>query len=474
MCGIVGVAGNTSQKELKMFRDMLVFDTVRGFDSTGIAFVPNFKNEVTVEKELYGPENLWSYGSSQLLDGRGVPKVSHRVLLGHNRAATLGKVMKDNAHPFQFNGVTGVHNGTLEDWDDLERDEDGLRFDVDSKALLKTIGDKGVEHAWKNYIGDTSLVWWDEKDETLNFARNEGRPMYLAWSLKGDVLFWASEAWMIRIAAMRNNVALREHKDVTKDKDGVEKEETYTIYPTAVHKHFSFTVTPNSVTLKEGKELVKKTRPVRITSGSGGTIIKTGNINTFWANGLSKADKELRGRPLVVTGEVTHYQSGHLHPCFTGHYTDGNKEKLYLYPRTMDEYEDFKSELSHVSLEYILACRPRVRKDYRGNVYAYCAEVGQLLYSAKNKEEYSKKKLTPVKESAEVIHLHTTYGDKKVSEEAWKHNMKQRGSCCDFCGVIIDMNDSEECLWLPSSVICGGCISDGSYANYMGNNKVVG
>ena len=194
MCGIVGIAGNVYQRECKAFRDMLVFDQVRGFDSTGICFVGNANNLAKVEKELDGPENLWNFHDSELLDYRGVAKTTHKLMLGHNRAATIGKVIRENAHPFTFGHVTGVHNGSLDDWHELERDEKGQQFDVDSKALLATISKKGIDHAWKSFRGAAAVVWWDESDGSLNIARNNQRPLYLAYSQAGDVLFWASEA----------------------------------------------------------------------------------------------------------------------------------------------------------------------------------------------------------------------------------------------------------------------------------------
>ena len=242
---------------MKVFRDMLIFDQVRGFDSTGVAMVGVGKDPI-VEKELDGPDNLWNFGDSQLFDTRGVSKISRRVAIGHNRAATVGKVVKENAHPFTFGHITGCHNGSLEYWDELEKDDNDQRFDVDSKAIFQTIARKGIEHTWKSFYGAAALVWWDSEQETLNFIRNSERPLYMAYSANKDILLWASEDWMIRIAAARHNLTLAKFEGSYKNRDNQDIKYTYDTFSMRVDTHFAFKVTQNSVAMVEERELEKK------------------------------------------------------------------------------------------------------------------------------------------------------------------------------------------------------------------------
>src|SRR6056297_646133 len=125
MCGLVGMFGNIQGKPLyKSFRDMLFMDAVRGKDSTGIALVNSdwepfvLKAVGTPNRLIQSPQEMKKH--AKFLDQTGLPAAeSHRVLLGHNRAATLGEVDWKNAHPFDFPELIGAHNGTLRDGYDL-------------------------------------------------------------------------------------------------------------------------------------------------------------------------------------------------------------------------------------------------------------------------------------------------------------------------------------------------------------------
>ena len=153
MCGIVGVFGNLNAKNCKAFRDMLLMDTLRGEDSTGVVAIPfsHSKQDPIIEKDLGLPPNLWeTTAKSKIFGKRGVPKATFRGLIGHNRAATIGNICVNNAHPFQFDHVYGVHNGTLRYYYDL----DGYtELETDSMALYNHISNNGIKDTWKNFTG---------------------------------------------------------------------------------------------------------------------------------------------------------------------------------------------------------------------------------------------------------------------------------------------------------------------------------
>lgn len=130
----------------------------------------------------------------------------NRVMIGHNRYATQGKVSRANAHPFEYGETIGVHNGTLHNKHVLE---DGHKFDVDSQALIHHIDRNGVKSAVDKLNGAWALVWWDAVNERLNFLRNKERPLYLSWSKDDKTLLWASEKWMLEVAMFKAEL---EHK----------------------------------------------------------------------------------------------------------------------------------------------------------------------------------------------------------------------------------------------------------------------
>ena len=116
MCGIVGIisaySNGFSANESAAFTDMLVMDTVRGFDSTGAMAITNVGNLDMLKAALTGstfvkaPEYS-SFKSNLLCDGL--------MAFGHNRAATRGTVNDRNAHPFLVNDnkICLLQNGTL-------------------------------------------------------------------------------------------------------------------------------------------------------------------------------------------------------------------------------------------------------------------------------------------------------------------------------------------------------------------------
>lgn len=197
MCGIVGIAGKSSKQNDNVLGTLLILDAVRGIDSTGVAGVSS-ANAVDVAKAVGNPYEL--IGSRQY--DRVVGGVN-RAIIGHNRWATQGGVNKRNAHPFEFETIVGVHNGTLTNkWELL----DAKDYVVDSENLYHHMEKKGLDHLMGVMKGAWSLVWWDKTAETLNFLRNKERPMFTCYDADYKSMYWASEYWMLDVALARHGV----------------------------------------------------------------------------------------------------------------------------------------------------------------------------------------------------------------------------------------------------------------------------
>lgn len=180
---------------------MLMFDQIRGFNSTGIACIDN-EDIYTYKKAVHGTDFLEYKITNNLMDCH-----KNKAIIGHNRAATSGAVINANAHPFCHGEITGVHNGTLRNQTNLK---DWREFDVDSDNIFYNIDECGVEETLKILNGAFVLVWWDEGTETLNLVRNIERPLSYAYSKDGSCLFYASEPWMLIVSATKCGINLGE------------------------------------------------------------------------------------------------------------------------------------------------------------------------------------------------------------------------------------------------------------------------
>jgi hypothetical protein len=196
-------------------RRMLMFDYFRGMDSTGLAAIRQNKATV-IAKVPSHPLDLFDMNKfKSALSGS-----SSVAFIGHNRAATRGVINHFNTHPFEFDHITGAHNGTLDSLSQKRlEDAMGERFPVDSQAMIAGLAKLGVEETVSlceegktGSDGAWALVWYDASDDTINFLRNKHRPMWYAFNEELTHLFWASEHEIIN-AAVKTSGAHKFFKD---------------------------------------------------------------------------------------------------------------------------------------------------------------------------------------------------------------------------------------------------------------------
>ena len=204
ICGIIGVAGDLFAKDLRAFNSLLVLDVLRGRDSTGVLGYNKHLKNYDIIKDACDPITLMGYKRYD-----GIVTAQKQVLIGHNRSATRGKICRANAHPFDADGVCGVHNGTIP-WEAVRELKDHAKYDTDSEALFNNIDMDGVENVIPKIWGAWSLVWVDRELGTLNFLRNKERPMNYCFSKDGKKMYWASEAWMLRGVLGREEIEIAE------------------------------------------------------------------------------------------------------------------------------------------------------------------------------------------------------------------------------------------------------------------------
>jgi len=130
MCGIVGYIGDgdTANILLESLRKL----EYRGYDSAGMAIIDKegkariFK----IEGEISKLKSI-------------IPEISSRVGIGHTRWATHGRPTTQNAHPHCSDNICVVHNGIIENYQELKDEliSDGFVFisDTDTEVLAHLI-----------------------------------------------------------------------------------------------------------------------------------------------------------------------------------------------------------------------------------------------------------------------------------------------------------------------------------------------
>lgn len=132
MCGIVGYTGK--QSVAKQILDALELLEYRGYDSAGMAIVDETNGQVQIRKRagrVADLEKVWKANPVNGICG-----------IGHTRWATHGGVSDVNAHPHRAGRITLVHNGIIENYEELKDHfglTDELISDTDSEVVAAVL-----------------------------------------------------------------------------------------------------------------------------------------------------------------------------------------------------------------------------------------------------------------------------------------------------------------------------------------------
>lgn len=199
MCGLFGMAvpqaSGFNNKDMETLISNMNINMFRGSDSTGMVCA-NIKGDFNFVKSVGGPGSFcenpkWApFKAGIFKDGK--------IVMGHGRSATRGKVTLKNAHPFQVfknpvvhaeGHIILAHNGTLTPHQQMPGFD---QHDVDSEWLAKKIVELGPMEALGRVYGAVATTWYDPNERALFFYRNNERPLHFVRS-KNEDLIWNSE-----------------------------------------------------------------------------------------------------------------------------------------------------------------------------------------------------------------------------------------------------------------------------------------
>jgi glucosamine--fructose-6-phosphate aminotransferase (isomerizing) len=204
MCGIIGVVGRKDAVPLIM--DGLRRLEYRGYDSAGIATLVNGRIERRrAEGKLH---NLDTRLAAEPLDGT--------IGIGHTRWATHGGPTERNAHPHATDRVAVVHNGIIENFQELKAELTAKKRRFESQTdteviahLVTDLLDQGLSPtdaaaaALKRLNGAFALLMLFGGPHPILIAARQGPPLAIGYG-SGE-MFVASDA--VALASLTNRVA---------------------------------------------------------------------------------------------------------------------------------------------------------------------------------------------------------------------------------------------------------------------------
>ncbi|HIP60713.1 MAG TPA: glutamine--fructose-6-phosphate transaminase (isomerizing) [Campylobacterales bacterium] len=199
MCGIVGYIGKSEIKDILV--DGLRELEYRGYDSAGIAVLQ--QDEIKSYKAVGKLINLEEKTKDFASEGFGLG-------IGHTRWATHGKPTELNAHPHLGEFSYVVHNGIIENYQELKAmlQSEGVTFlsQTDTEVIVhlfeknyKALNDPmaAFEKTVETLEGAYAVLLITKVDPDKIYFAKHGSPMIVGNDDNGDIHFGSSDAALI-------------------------------------------------------------------------------------------------------------------------------------------------------------------------------------------------------------------------------------------------------------------------------------
>ncbi len=210
MCGIIGILGK--QQAAPLLIDALRRLEYRGYDSAGIATLVN--GHIERRRAEGRLDRLAALVERQPLAGT--------TGIGHTRWATHGKATERNAHPHATGRVAVVHNGIIENFQELreEAEAQGVAFetDTDTEVICQLLTlyleqqkspEESMRLAMERLRGAFSLAVIFAGRSDLMIGARRGAPLAVGYG-EGE-MFLGSDA--LALAPLTRQIAYLEEDD---------------------------------------------------------------------------------------------------------------------------------------------------------------------------------------------------------------------------------------------------------------------
>lgn len=344
MCGIVGYFG-PSQNSVEIVLEGLKRLEYRGYDSAGVSFIDG-QNVLQNYKKAGKLDNL----KAELKDKNLVA----RACIGHTRWATHGGVTDENAHPHHNDILSIIHNGIIENANELKKElmGHGVKFksETDSESFLELVTfelRKGKEilnaisDSFKRIHGNSAFVVLYPKTGEI-FAIKRGAPLVCGindvtsealvssdpYALAGIVhkLYFPEDEVIVHLSGGNKNLVNFYELDLTKTTRYLSKKQDMSVQVSekGEYEHFMLKEIHEQPELirnltqyyfaGEGREALEKVaayKPSRVYLSACGTAAYAGLVVRDYLEGINRipANVELASEfryrdPILSAGDV--------------------------------------------------------------------------------------------------------------------------------------------------------------------------